>query len=159
MTERHSPAKRFGRACLVFLAIGTMLISSLPLLSGCSTIKSITSRDTSVPFSYMSFEPEKGRVNKPLWVQLKIIPSDLPYEGCDFSAAAISVTGKVPPGIKTVPGNRISPTKLGTYFEGTPTEAGEFIVTVNFEKITCNWKYDTTNYGDRTVTVKFRIDK
>ena len=110
-------------------------------------------------FSRMHYEPSKGRVNQPMLSELKITQSDLPYKECDFTAETIAVTGTVPPGMTSVPGKRIRPDMLGTYFEGKPTQTGEFAVQVTFNKISCGWKYDTRTFGDRTVAVKFRIDK
>jgi hypothetical protein len=159
MTEKDHTMNRLPARCLSLCCAGMYLLGALIFLSGCTSTKLGLSSDNYTPFSSMYYEPVKGRVNQQLLSELKFSKTDLPYEGCDFSPASISIAGTVPPGITTTPGNRIASDKLGIYFEGKPTQTGDFAVQVTFQKISCKWKYDTKNYGDRTVNIKFHIDK
>jgi len=157
MDKRHFAADGPKKKERISWFITIIFVLTLTIVTGCSSTGS-KQTDLSTFFSKMSYEPVKGRVNQPMLSTLKFAGSDLPYTGCDFLADSITVTGKVPPGLATVPGMRLRPDMLSTFFEGTPTGAGDYTVQVVFNKISCGWKYDTKNYGDRTVSVKFRID-
>jgi hypothetical protein len=159
MNNRHCSADGHKQISIILWTAASILVLALLILNGCSSTGSRQTAEKDLSFSSMYYEPTKGRVNQSMFSELKITESDLPYKGCDFSADTITVTGTVPPGITSVPGKRLRPDMLTTYFDGKPTQAGEFVVQVTFNKISCNWKYDTRNYGDRTVTVKFRIEK
>jgi hypothetical protein len=148
---------KIGTTLRIGLTALLVLVAAMLLLSGCSSTGLYKSSDSKIPFSAMQFKETEGRVGQNMVAKFDIPESDLPYNGCDFSAASVSIEGTLPPGITTVPGRRTSPDLFTNYFEGVPQKAGEWVVQVKYNKISCSWKYDNQNYGDRTVTVKFRI--
>jgi hypothetical protein len=143
-------------ACTGVIALFVLLAAML-MLSGCAAKGSSKSSDLMKTFSAMQFKDTNGRVGQSMVAKFNIPESDLPYAGCDFSAAEVSIEGTLPPGITIVPGRRINPDMFTNYFEGVPQKAGEWVVQVTYRKISCGWKYDNQNYGDRTVAVKFNI--
>ena len=137
MEKRYCCTADYGRILIVLRAGASVLVLALLMLTGCSSAGPKQTVEKDMSFSRMYYEPFKGRVNQSLLSELKIAESDLPYKDCDFSADTITVTGNVPPGITSLPGKRLRPDLLATYFEGKPTQTGEFVVQVNFNKIRC----------------------
>ena len=157
MTTEIKIKKEKNRAACIGLIALFVLFAAMLMSSGCAAKGSSKSSDLMKTFSAMQFKDTNGRVGQSMVAKLHIPESELPYEGCDFSAAEVSIEGTLPPGIMTVPGRRINPDLFINYFEGVPQKVGEWVVQITYRKISCGWKYDNQNYGDRTVTVKFNI--
>ena len=71
-----------------------------------------------------------------------------------WGASGVSIQGAIPPGL--TPPFEDDDHIIHTRFEGTPTQPGEWLLSVTFHRVRCLRTGEVV--GDRSVEVRFRIE-
>lgn len=131
-------------------ALPLMLLILSGLESCASTASSTIPQRSSIPFSRFYFSETTGRVGYHVDSELLLYESDTPAGfPCDDAPDSWVHEGSLPPGLEW------SSSSGG--FSGTPRQPGNWTARLILHGVHCRMGADQSNYGDRTVTLRFTV--